>query len=60
MPAPQELIGMILEPLEMKLFQPDRMSIAERLAVTHAHQHVYEALYWINAAQVAGRRIVAP
>lgn len=54
---PQHLIGAVLGGVEKRLLSAGG---SERLALTHAQQHLYEAIYWIDAAIAAAGRIVRP
>jgi hypothetical protein len=57
--TPQELISLILGDVEKQL-EDCRVGAPDWMALRSAHQHLYEAMFWISASVGARGRIVRP
>jgi hypothetical protein len=57
--TPQELISLILGDVEKQL-EGCRAGAPDWMALRNAHQHLYEAMFWISASVGAEGRIIRP
>lgn len=56
-----DLVGMALQPIEQKLLTDlDSMPATQKLALERASQHLYEAIFWIQAAGRTAGGIITP
>lgn len=56
----QEVIANVIAMAETKLQESRHLPWGQRVALENAHRHLYESLWWLNAADSAAGRIVAP
>lgn len=56
--AAQVFVARVTEAVEKKI--PRSVNPKERLALERAQQHLYEAMFWLDAADAAGSSIVRP
>lgn len=57
----QVVLAQVIQAAEERLSQGARhLPYGQRVALERAHTHLYEALWWLNAADAAAGRIITP